>query len=288
MHNAAHPAHEQPQHNVTHDDVNAALHKVGRAPLTADQFSTLCKQSQGHLKLALQELSTNAQALTWVLTNAGVLSDSKPAPINQSQLNREQQASSTSHGQEGQRQPSSVPSSQASRFPESGGGNGEREYGRQCHVYMGDALCFQQTRTKGTKRSGDYRPAFDTISIDFAKSLGPKKYDWNNKMIFQFTEKELPGFIAVLMGWAPAVEFKGHGPDKNKGIKVHHQGTKVYIQGYTKGFSVGVPVAVDTLTMVTALCWEQLIKTHPAVAQAGLLHEVVRNTAGRVLANAAG
>jgi len=282
MHNAAYSA--NPQENtspsVTADEVNKALGQCGYQPLSVAQFVALSEASQVHLKLALQQCRSNPQALNWILTNAGVRDSNRPVAVAQKPMD-------ASRGQP--LAPPARPAQAATatrEAPVNRPHQSERKYGRQFHVYMGSALCFECTRTKDTKADGSRRDSFDTITIDFAKGTGPKQYDWGNKMRFQLTEKELPAFTAVLMGWAPEVEFKGHGREKNKSIKVAHQGNKIFITGITKGFSCGVPVCVDTVVMVTSMCWEQLAKTHPALAQAGLLDKVVASTAARMLCNA--
>lgn len=62
-----------------------------------------------------------------------------------------------------------------------------------------------------------------TVRIEGASSNGPRDFNWSDKISLQFTIKELPFILAVLMGWIPKVQFVAHGPNNDKGVSLEVQ-----------------------------------------------------------------
>lgn len=87
------------------------------------------------------------------------------------------------------------------------------------------------------------RSGVPTIRIEAAPALGPKQYNWKEKVIIQVTTQELPLLAGVLLGAMPEMEGKHHGPEKNKGFSIKSQPGGFFIRVLQAGRSpVAVPV----------------------------------------------
>lgn len=78
-------------------------------------------------------------------------------------------------------------------------------YGRKA------AACFNLTSKNGTKK---------TINIEAAPLIGPKEFNWNQKISLLVSDAELPNLICVLAGYYHFFEGKYHGQNKNKSFTV--------------------------------------------------------------------
>jgi len=63
-----------------------------------------------------------------------------------------------------------------------------------------------------------------TVQIEMAPASAPKSYDWDSKVIFQFTLRELPLLAAALLGYARKdLVLTNHGPERNKTFELVDQ-----------------------------------------------------------------
>lgn len=121
---------------------------------------------------------------------------------------------------------------------------------------------------------------FHTVSLDVAQGSAPR-YDWQNKLTVRLTAQELPLFLAVLLGWVPRAEGRHHGPQKDKGYEIEHQGNKVFFKITQARQGVrAVPLTGADLLALSGLVTHQLLKNMPWLTSDSLL-ALVKNTIGR-------
>lgn len=121
---------------------------------------------------------------------------------------------------------------------------------------------------------------YHTVSVEVAKGNTPD-FDWANKLQVRLTQQELPMFLAVLLGWAPKMEGRHHGPMKDKGFELIHQGTNAFlkISQARKGIRV-IPIAGPDMFALSGLITHQLLKNNPWLTSDALL-TLLKNTIGR-------
>lgn len=125
---------------------------------------------------------------------------------------------------------------------------------------------------------------YDTVMIEAAGSLGPRRYDWKHKISVQIMPRELPTVAAVLCGALTECEFRHHGPARNKGFAVQRQGRQFYVKVFRSGDDHamhGVPVPAEEAFFFSALVLRQLSRLVPEAGP-----EIV-NTALRAYASVA-
>lgn len=123
-----------------------------------------------------------------------------------------------------------------------------------------------------------------TVSLDVAQGHVPN-YDWNNKLQLWLMPSELPLFLGVLLGWVPATEGRHHGPTKDKGFELIHQGGNVFfkITQAQKGVRA-IPIAGADLLTLSSLVTYQLLQNTPWMTSDTLL-TLLKNTIGRTSAH---
>lgn len=107
---------------------------------------------------------------------------------------------------------------------------------------------------------------YDTVMIEAAGSLGPRRYDWKHKISVQIMPRELPAVAAVLCGAVTECEFRHHGPAKNKGFAIQRQGRQFYVKVFRSGDDHamhGVPVPAEEAFFFSALVLRQLSRLVP-------------------------
>jgi hypothetical protein len=115
------------------------------------------------------------------------------------------------------------------------------------------AACFELTTREADDQTGEVRPALK-IEMTGKHPTLPNRYDWDNKLVFYLTEDELPQLLCVFLNLLPAVEFGHHGPQRNKSMKLQHQGKHLYLS-MSEGSERKVAVQLDVgrSTRVAAL-----------------------------------
>jgi hypothetical protein len=152
----------------------------------------------------------------------------------------------------------------------------ESEYENH-HIYgKGSALCFSadQTRSK----------AAHTVRIEGASSNGPRDFNWSDKISLQFTIKELPFVLAVLMGWIPKVQFVAHGPANDKGVSLEVQeGPKIFVKIWQKDRGMrSVPVPQSEVFLVVDLFLKQMMRNSPRLTSDTILAMCKSVTRGHI------
>lgn len=125
------------------------------------------------------------------------------------------------------------------------------------HVYGGKAaLCFEADTT----RAGGY-----TVSIDAARAVQPRQYDWKDKVRVQLTQDELPVAAAVFLGVLSSCEYGLHGPNQDKGFSIERQSAgKVFCKVSAREQGTrAVPIDGPDVFRVNTLLMRQLKQNHP-------------------------
>lgn len=147
------------------------------------------------------------------------------------------------------------------------------------HVYGRDtALYFEATRSKDMPDGeGGIIEGRPTINIEAAAAKnmdeprrgpapkGASLFDWDNKLIIQVSESELPVVAAVLLGKLPGCEFKHHGPAKDKGFSIQRQPNekRLFMRIFATGVNHAVQVTGSDIYAIAALLLRQLQAAKP-------------------------
>jgi hypothetical protein len=101
---------------------------------------------------------------------------------------------------------------------------------RPCRTASGAGSCCRGRRAAGhaDERTGERQPALK-IETAGKHPTQPTKYNWDDKIISYPTEDELPQLLCVFLGLLPSVEFRNHGPQHNKSMKIENQGKHLYL-----------------------------------------------------------
>jgi hypothetical protein len=135
----------------------------------------------------------------------------------------------------------------------------QRTYEPEMKVHGRDALTIRAT--KQVKKKGDREVVRYTIMIEAASPTGVgRTYDWANKVTVMAMAGELKRIAATLMGYrgSETFEAKHHGPNKDKGFSIQHQGDKVFFRIFAKGRNHAVPVPVEEVFDWAILCQRQI------------------------------
>jgi len=196
----------------------------------------------------------------------------RPAQSHANQAQQQPQARQQSYGDHRQggferdSRAARPPVSAAARQDGSGrgqAGEAEREF-HSVHVYGGKAaLCFSADLTRG----GEH-----TVRVEGAPAKGQRQYDWSQKVSLQFTGKELPKVLCVLMGWLDSVEFSAHGQANDKAISMANQaGGKVFINLRQGKTARAVPVTAEDVFGIADLIIKQTLKGSPHLTSDSVL-----------------
>lgn len=136
------------------------------------------------------------------------------------------------------------------------------------HVYgMRAALTFEED----VLRPRDGRQ-IHSILVEGAKALESRSYDWDGKVIFQLTRKELPRLVGVLMGWSAEWKASGHGSGHDKYLIVRSQQEGVQIVlGQPPEGPISVRVGPEDIFAVVSLCLKVLGKNEPHLSSDSML-----------------
>ena len=105
-----------------------------------------------------------------------------------------------------------------------------------------------------------------TVCIEIAPCVRPREYDWTKKIQFQLTRKELPQFVGMFAGAADdqtKIEFKAHGEEHDKNLRVTKQGAHWLLTvGQKKALHSVQVTAPDTYHLIS-LCLRALAQNDP-------------------------
>jgi len=124
---------------------------------------------------------------------------------------------------------------------------------------FGQSIKIYGTKGALTIQESVSRNGFQTISIDAAKAVSLRKYDWNSKITVQVSKSELPEVVSVLLGFTRSCSFKSHGPDKNKGYEIERQDKNIFIKVFQGGRGIiAVPVYRSDVFWLTNMVLERI------------------------------
>lgn len=106
--------------------------------------------------------------------------------------------------------------------------------------------------------------SYHTVMLEGARAMGGRRYDWNNKIVLQMMQRELPEVAAVLAGAQPSCEFRNHGPQRNKGLIMQMQGDSLFVKLFRSGddrLLCAVPVPAEDVFYINALVLRQIART---------------------------
>lgn len=144
-------------------------------------------------------------------------------------------------------------------------------------------LTFKAYGRKGALefREHDTRQGSPTVMLEAARSLGERRYDWDNKLSVMIMPKELPEVASVLTGALERCEYRNHGPERNKGYSIERQSGGFFIKVFRSGEDRAmhaVPVPAEEAFFIAALVLRQLARTVPG-ADSALIAVALRSYA---------
>ena len=111
-----------------------------------------------------------------------------------------------------------------------------------------------------------------TLRLEAAPATGAKLYDWKQKISLQLTREELPWVAATVLGLTPHCEFKHHGPENNKGFRLEHQGSHLFVRVFQKDRPLlALPINAADCFYLAALCLRPLRQASPWLSDQGLI-----------------
>ena len=99
----------------------------------------------------------------------------------------------------------------------------------------------------GAHRRGSDFLGIHVVTVESARALPNGGYDWNRKLLIQFTPEEMPTAIAVLMGLVPSAKFAQHGSERNKFIELRRQEGGLMVVSGQPGANYAVPVKAPSV-----------------------------------------
>lgn len=107
---------------------------------------------------------------------------------------------------------------------------------------------------------------FATVSVDGARSVAVREYDWTNKVSFQLTRLELPHFTALVAGYIEPghiVDFNAHGPNKTKNLHCKDVGDALHFKLNDADVVISVRVDLQVAYHLLSLCVKALLINDP-------------------------
>jgi hypothetical protein len=107
-----------------------------------------------------------------------------------------------------------------------------------------------------------------TVILEAAKLHGDRRYDWANKIAFQFMQRELPLLACALLGklHSPLV-LENHGTAANKSVVITDQHDKLFVQVRQGGRVVSVPVSPSDVHAWLGLVFKALRSNSPELGE---------------------
>ncbi len=142
--------------------------------------------------------------------------------------------------------------------------------GKGFHIYGSKgALCFERAEATQARKS------YATLLIEAAPATS-QAAQWDKKISFRLTRRELPVFAASLLGWCAHVEFTGHGEDHVKTLELEDQGASLYLKLRHGRRLVPVPIPADEVFDLAAMVLDILCSNAPGLDSQTVLQLVKR------------
>ena len=161
-----------------------------------------------------------------------------------------------------------------------------RKFERSHHVYAAKGAAAFESVEVPSERPG--QDGWHTIQIEMAKALSTRRYDWDHKIVFRLTLRELPVFAAVLLGHSPFLIAGNHGPGNDKFLEMRDQpdeGTIMIVLKQGKRI-VGLPIAAEEVFALGSMAFKALQRNAPHLDAAAVNRLVER--AGQMYGRAIG
>lgn len=139
------------------------------------------------------------------------------------------------------------------------------------------ALCVEATTYQDHHKSGGTTVNFEFAALGKgANARTERKFDWDNKLIFQLAPSELTAVSAVCLGYLP--DFKCSRP--GKGFEIKRQPNRMYINASAgKGVFHQLPISIGDTFQLSCLLLHQLKAQTPWIDENCLLASI-RGAAG--------
>ncbi len=141
------------------------------------------------------------------------------------------------------------------------------------HVYSTKAAMKVELSLAQRSRTGKKY----TISLDLAKAVAPRVFDWEHKLTFQFMQGELPLLGAMLLGYSThTLTLKNHGPASDKFLEIADQGGKLFVKLRQGANARALPVDAGDVHTWAGICLTALRLNTPAIDGASQLKMLQR------------
>lgn len=150
------------------------------------------------------------------------------------------------------------------------------QYERSHHVYSGSGGMTVELRTFPPDGADARTEGAWTIQIEMAKAAGKNKFDWEHKVVFMLTKRELPLFAASLMGWLPVVEFANHGPSNDKKLVIKDQQAHLFFEMKQGKKTIQMRVGGEEMFTVTSMVIKALNMNAPHLDSQSILQMIRR------------
>ncbi len=138
-----------------------------------------------------------------------------------------------------------------------------RAFEPSVHAYSSSgAICLELVEVHGEQVDARMEPYW-TLQIEMAKALTQRKFDWERKIIFRLTKRELPLFAAVLFGNLSSLQFANHGPGGDKRLTVKDQGAHLYFDMRQGKKGISMPIGGDEIFHLGSIAMKALGRNAP-------------------------
>ena len=153
-----------------------------------------------------------------------------------------------------------------------------REFEKSLHIYAkSGALTIERVVVNGGNVDEKVAKPFHTIQLEMATAISRMKFEWDKKIIFRLTRRELPLFAACLFGWCRMLACGNHGETRDKFLTVENQpGGLLYVKLKQGKRLIAIPVGAEEMFDLIAEVLLVLGQNAPHVDSATLLQMIQR------------
>ncbi len=135
----------------------------------------------------------------------------------------------------------------------------------------------------GTKAAATFEPTvieavhevreapFHTLMVEMAQAETKGRYDWERKIVFRLTRRELPLFVAWLFGWCSNLEFGAHGQANDKALILEDQQTHLFMKLKQGRRLLAVQIGGEEIAAVSAMALKAMHMNEPWIDSQTLL-----------------
>lgn len=147
---------------------------------------------------------------------------------------------------------------------------------RQYKCYgMKYALTVSDSQTRPDSKTGK---AYHTVLIELAPASGKQgsrvEFDWGKKISQQVMRRELPYFLAFLMGWIDQAEWPFRGEGNNKSLYLLRSESGTWIGASSPQGKYGIRLSPEDTFEINSMCLRQLMRNHMGMSGDTLLQMV--------------